>query len=845
MYDNEENNVLISGAKLANTESVYHAAFPAYRVFVFYHEVTSDVVEVRTDQTGGSAERTAGSASITLLNQFSKYILTTPDIVRVGQELAKINDRANELALSKSEEIKGQYGQLYEYINSLAASGNVEGLRMYLTVSGLNPDDFLVPIGPYGSNVEIVDREFMLAAIMEAGQAAINSGKNYFQPLYDESSDTTKNDILRKKMASKTKIVYDKDTSSTQYQPEVVFNYPFQKGDCIFHPNDPVRIAFRDPFDARVWYWKFSGFVDTWTENVGSNKESTITLNCTDVTKMARYTYTQLNTNMLDQMIKPDGTIDTNSKEANLLFFKELFAGLEIREILEILFFGVESVEKQIDNATKVFIAGLTDDQRMAYLLQNFEALKDDVDLQNSIFSTEDVHDIYLQAAVREAAQKIKKLELSSRIPSLKGLGVISHPSGIKFRRKSDKWGVHVYFYGEPDEYDKEIGEGIKDLKTWNEMIHHRVRKSDLDVMSMDGKGLDRYDNLWEWDMEKIITIIGTNERDMYPVGCGRVFFLTSATLRKKLGHDAVDRSFGGPSSMHSEFVDDLTYLYDLAENVEYCFYATPKGDVVFEMPFYDFDPEDFVEQKDITDYSFDTSEMINEYDSIFRQAYSGIYSQAELMNLTNMVFKITAAGTNFQVNDYSKTPTFDYLQQFTIENHEQYSSTNSCSDVGVCTLARSSPFLVKSVSAINTMDRKFAMITIPNLFPLLGVRCLSGGMLGFIDDYKVAQTYLGIQLNRVNSEARNLSVSTIPKFGLMVNRPIKWRERTYNANISRLADSIVWGSSCDTTISMNQIRGWTGEIDSETGRPIIKHFGGDRPFDLAKLLKGDDTDKK
>lgn len=68
MFGTDESGTWVSGAEISATEGVYRDAFPAYRVFIYYHEVTADVTEIRVNQAGGSAERSAGGVSLTLLN---------------------------------------------------------------------------------------------------------------------------------------------------------------------------------------------------------------------------------------------------------------------------------------------------------------------------------------------------------------------------------------------------------------------------------------------------------------------------------------------------------------------------------------------------------------------------------------------------------------------------------------------------------------------------------------------------------------------------------------------------------------------------------------------------------
>jgi len=841
----------IDGAKIATADAVYRDAFPAYRVFIYYHEITADVTEVRVNNAGGSAERTASSASITFLNPQDRYTVNTVDAMKIGAAAAKLNDRAI-LAPTGAQESQFQYDQLRNEVIGLAAAGNIGGLSAYLAVAGLKVEDFITSNTATGfslSNqqpVQLIDREAMIAGIMEAADLILQ-----WKPLPDFTGNdaflsSVKYSVMQRKLAAKTTIKYDLSSELLRKKTQTVFDYPLQKGDCIFHPMDPVRIAFRDPFDARMWYWRFSGFVDTWTESSGTNKESSITINCTDVTKMARYTYSQINTGILDDVILPNGNIDVGNTDNTILFYKELFAGFQIYEVLEILFFGVASLDGIIDIDTRVFIAGLSDTEAANYLLQKFGVTKEYVDLQNTIKNTEDIHDPALQKTIRDIMFDVKYKDSLGRLPTLKNVGIISLPNKVSFRRKSAARGVNIYVYGETDDINLPGAEHIKGLKEWNEVIHHRVRRSDLDTMSVEGDGLSKFPQVTEWDMDKIITVIGTNEQGLYPVGSGRVFYLTSSGLTKRLGNNAIDRGWGGDGSMHSEFVDNLSFIYNMAENIEYCFYATPKGDVVFEMPFYDFDAEDFEDPSGTENSTFDSySELVSVYDQLFREAYSGVYNEADLGNMTNLMFKATSAGSNYVVLDYFNTPVFNYLEQFTIEGFEQYGYTNSNSDLGVYTVARCSPHLVPGLVSMDGMDRKYARVMLPEMIKMLGLRVLTGTMLGFITDYSIARNYLALQLNKINGEARNLSVSTTPKFGLMVNRPLRWRTRTYSANIVNLSDSIVWNSSCETTVNMNQIRGWTGEVDDQTGRHVLKHFGGDRPFDLAKLLKGDDEDKQ
>jgi len=850
MFGTDESGTWVSGAEISATEGVYRDAFPAYRVFIYYHEVTADVTEIRVNQAGGSAERSAGGVSLTLLNPADRYILTRSDMAIIGAQAARINDRAYKVVLDAGYDVWRISSMMFEELQALASTGNIDALYTYIQSVGLKPEDFIT--NDADGNPMIADRETLVASVLDAGSQVAGG-----LPVWPYHSSYTgdvalggvKRSVLESKFTRRSELFYDKNSSLLTYEPKTVFDFPFQEGDCIFYPNDPVRIAWRDPFDARVWYWAFSGFIDAWTENAGTNKDSSITINCTDVTKMARYSYSQINTGLFDDLIfKKDATSQDTKNQNFILYFKELFKGFTIPEVLETLFFGVGSAISNIDIRTRFFVAKMSNDAAVQYIYDNFQG-STLAGLDQMVGKVKNNHDVNLQITLRQSIYNNKMLTVLDTLNQYDDLGIIKHPGGVSFRRKNDKHGVYVYYLGTPDIIDAQIGEEVPDLKTWNDIIHHRVQRSDLQTMAHDGKGAtipqDIQYNKAGSVMDVVITTIGTNVSGLYPVGCGRVFYFTSPRLQKWLGTNAIDNAMGGTGSMHSEFLDDLTLLYDLAENIEYCFYATPKGDVVFEMPFYDFDTIHFGDPKDLMDHNYDMFESLHDYESLFRDSYGGLYTDAELQELTNMTFKLQTTGTNYRVPDYTQDPVFNYLEQFAIESHETYSYSNSCSDSGVCTIARQSPKLIKGNSAFEGLDRRYAYVFQNELIPSLGIRLIQGGMLNFIDDYDTAQLYLAVFLNRVNAEAHNLSIPTIPKFGLMVNRPIRWKKRNYSACIASLQHSIVWNSSCDTTINMNQVRGWTGEVDTKTGQPLMKHFGGDRPFDIAKIVMGGSTGVK
>lgn len=779
---------------------IYRAAFPAYRVFIYGYEITEDVVEVRVNQSGGSAERMAGSCSITLLNKFDKYIINHSDMKAIGKS-------RNALKQEYDAKIKQAVD------NSIYAFESSAGLAKALADDEKAVVESLLSQGY--SEDQTVQMVAKLHEIEDStkGDLAVAWDDAYIPGWY-------KREILGKKMSYSQEVKEVQDTNLVRYKAETLFDYPMQEGDCIFHANDPVRIVFRDPFDPRVWHWRFAGFLDTFTENVSNNNESVLTLSCTDVSKMARYSLIHINTglqdiNLVEQELE-------NMSTVNISLYQDFLGNLTLFEILETVFYGSKSLQGVVKESTQSRIVNMSQEEIINYMFSNFK-----MDSEEATFG-----DIESWRSRAMDLMVSRKLDTLSGLLQGRELGAVSSPRGVKFRRKSDRFGVTAYFLGTPDSADLEIGSAIKDLGQWNEILHHRVRESDLTSMSVDG------DIYFSGDptIDNIIYTIGT-DLEHYPVGGGRVYCLLPANLGSNLGRNVMDKTLIQSISFHSTFRDRLSLIYDVAERIDFRFYATPKGDLVFEMPFYDFNPEFFATGNSIIDTGFDRSAVIQKYEDVFDQAYSGKYGDSA-QALTSLQIQTEAEGSNFDIIDYSKQPVFDYGKEFVIEQYDQYGYSNTSTDEGVITAYTCIQRTVSSNNSLQNENIHAAQKSVARgLIPTLGFRVGSGDPWGYVDTAEGAEAYSALSLNRVNAEARNLSINTSPKFGLMVNRPLFWRTRNYYANIVSLSDSIVWMGDCTTTINLNQVRGWTGDMDS-SGNPLHTHFGGNRAFNLAEFLQ-------
>jgi hypothetical protein len=806
---------------LANNaqEAVYRAAFPAYRVFIFGKEVSGDVAEVRVNHAGGSQDRSPGTCSITLVNPQDKYIIDHSDMIA----LSNSRDTLVSSLGQQIEDFKGSRSVL----STLYGSNNVAEYADLLKLASASTQRI---IGEQISAEETSVVEELYELLQKGGP------KDYLVEWSENLlySDWIKYEVVQDKAKFRVNASLQTVYSEYYYPEEeppafdVTYEYPYQEGDCIFHPNDPIRIAFRDPFDPRIWYWMFTGFVDSFTEDSGVNQESIVTVTGTDVSKVARYSLVQMNTGILDEEIrdvfKDIPAFQGSAAATRVIAWAEIFKGFSIFEILELLFFGLDSFKGALDATTDRFIANLGDAEAKTYLVQNTNKTQDAVDAMSLV-------------KVRETIKELRKGNKQNRFDGAH-VPPVSTPRGVSFKRKNSRYGTWAFFVGdEIDDSDLAIDGrhfSLGDLRELNEILHHRVKTGDLDDMAVEGTPLALASSM---DLERVITTIGT-DIETYPVGGGSVVYVAPSTLGTKLKNDLLDKTVANTVSLHSEFKDRLSFLYDLAERIEFCCYATPRGDMVFEMPFYDFDTWMFED----TDYHLSNNKISTKVKGVNqligqiedRTRTSG-YSLEDVWSMMELERHRELANEGFTLDQIDPLD-FNYLQHFTIEQHEQLGYSNSMNDQGMLTAYRAKPNPLASQETIKFEGLKYQYAPAPGLAPMLGFRIDDASAWEFTETEEAAKAFAALNLRRANANSRNIGLQIVPHFGLMVNRPLYWRKRNYMANIVSCQHSIVWNSSCDTAVNLNQVRGWTGSLDSEKLEEFA-HFGGDTPFNLARIV--------
>ena len=130
----------------------------------------------------------------------------------------------------------------------------------------------------------------------------------------------------------------------------------------------------------------------------------------------------------------------------------------------------------------------------------------------------------------------------------------------------------------------------------------------------------------------------------------------------------------------------------------------------------------------------------------------------------------------------------------------------------------------------------KYQFAYAPDLIPRLGIRVAQEDTWNNIDTLDAAYYYAKFAMNVANANCRNCGLQVIPRFGLMVNRPVYWKFRNQHANIISLDHSMVWQSEVMTQLSLNNIRAWNGMYDRESKPEFVKFAG--KQFNFLELLK-------
>lgn len=708
------------------TQGQVRLSFPSWKVFLFGCDVTEDVSSVVTNW---SDARSPASCEIVLSSVLDKYMCTVEDIFALYGDISVEDLSVNSafqleetlLAIASGEEAKTQFAQ--DNIDTFIRE------RLTKTVK----DD--------------VKRRVFNAKFGERF-------KNKTQPSVadglEEALTSLKGEAKSSALLKKTSI--HKFAALTGD----FLRFPFQVGQPIFHPNDAVRVFLRDPYRANDWYFAFTGFVSDWKETMDANGRRTVSIMAEDALRMFARSRVVTNWALYDV----DAVEDKEHDFAARTWYADNFSDLTLPEVLLSMTFGVAQAGPVAQSTLLVASNGKTD--RIAGI-NSFD---------------------YFHYGVND--KRTSKA-------SIDGIGVFNFEGSKLFEigPQANTTGFEdlLGFVGLPRLGSKDV-EHIETLGDWQRQIDHKVSVVIDDVISMCIPServnqalllLGASDDGEHTDIDLVMKEIGEHP-ELYPVDFGRLMVLMPSTLGPGTNRDILLRDLVNGIANQTEYITRLAVIYNIVQRIDFSFYATPRGDVVCEMPLYSFRPEDFGE---------------------------------------------------------------DYVDRYTFPLQDTISLDSHFSDSKVRTQFRMPFWTIANLTSTGNSDQLWQIpgtATLRSLVPAFGVRMETGDPWGFIHTREAAAYMANVRLMQLNADAWTQNISTSMHIGVGPNRPCHFEARDFIATVRSISNSIVWGQSGSVgqTLKLNYRRGWSGLMTSDGKRHVYESFGGraSQPLDYSLLFQ-------
>jgi hypothetical protein len=533
--------------------------FTEERNTVYYHNIrvyiagadvtpwlTSQVVINRADRDG------IGSATFNLSNQYRAFEITQNNVTAD----TKGNVTANIFRLTDPYLPEGRYSELAKFIvfsNKNSGSKNIKhAVSTYGPIQGVSANPSQVTPAKTGQSPNTAS--FLGAKLLNGGPAT-----------------------------------YTNPTDSATAR------YPFNVGSLVFHKYDPVRIFVQNPFsrgestsvtNAQVttsstgantanigaasgneststsanantsqWTCEFAGYIDVkpFTQNY-VNGESVISVSCQDIRVLMQQMRTQTNPAAsigianANNLLAGSGNSSIVAAKANAGFFNDLVApyspishilgGKTFIQSIKFLLFGVYNSSTQ-SNAAPTTTTGAG-----AASGSNSSVVNGPTPLTPTPASGQNVPNTPIVASSGQ-----------STTSNLGGVGRLTEGQTVKYDPSNPTAGSAA-------------------LEDWNNLINFGVDRRYLTYAEMLYIGSQTFDG-GEWAPDN-----------------QQVFFLLPYGSNSQ--SNLVEYNQDGGASQRVEWATRLELLQQVCKSIDYQFYVTGMGDVVFEFPMYDFFPLHF-----------------------------------------------------------------------------------------------------------------------------------------------------------------------------------------------------------------------------------------------------------
>lgn len=709
-------------------------SFPAWRIYVFGVDVTEYVTTCNLNWNDGRAPNTA---EFVLASERDRFVITSEDIAGMYQDIP-LDTLASDALEGDLDKVNPEVLNRVDQALREQASRTIQDDLKRLVVTA-----------------KIIEREPRQTTHSAAHGLELPASVAVIDAISVRQSAQD---------AAKAKAKEERKTSIQEFAELTgdFLRFPFQVGSCIFHTGDPVTIFWRDPFDPQQWYFGGRGYVSDWKEAVDVNGKRSVTIVVEDILRLFKLARVSVNPGIFDASIVGHPKYDWLFRT----FRTDGFSGFTLPDLLFSMVFGIDSASPQA---------------RARFGESHLSQMKDAPPVTQFYYGAHG-----------------KKVQYS---PPLTGIGNfnISDSRVFEMGPGDPVLGTSENVVGGQAFEHLNTTTSVA-LETWQRRIDHVIPRTILDVLTMarhitqeDGTsvvpsdveaslrktfGSPQNDDLLDPDL--VMKTIGESPQD-FPIDGARVFMLIPSSLGPGLNRDILTNELLDSIALNTEFTSRLQILYNTLQRIDFSLYATPRGDVVCEMPLYSFRPEDFGVYADR--YKFPKRDVVN-FESVF-------------------------------------------------------------SDEKIKTQFLVSPNIVKnwpSIGQFKTAGYPPATITRHALVPAFGIRQETAEPWGFIATADAAAYYAHLKLTQLNADAWQQQISTVVHLGVGPNRPCLFEPRDCIATIRSITNSITWGQggSVGQTLRVNYRRGWSGLLTKEAfnGKRlhVYESFGGraSEPLDYS-----------
>lgn len=808
-----------SGALKTNEGNTIRNFFPSYRVFIEGTEVTNLVTSVRPNWSPANPH----SVTIELANPNQIMTLTAVDMCIIAAYRNSV---------------------LQTILSAIFATG-ATGVSIP-PADNVNASSQLLPAGTI-LPLQTLDSTAFSQVAQANGALTFppySQGNAPIMPPMTAALNNLKTTILVPKLQT----TYQQSTiqiDGSSLPSEIFFKYPMVQGKWIWHFSDRVRVAFRDVVDPTVWYWMHAGTITDTNERENEDQQSVITITSEGVLKDLRNARIQ---NATGTFLSAD-TLSTGafsapsaaSSQESAFTTQQLsqittspvssfLQNMTLTSIVETLLFGSTSAANSLSQSVTASLSN-----------QSPAVIAETLGIPSS-----------------DGSGTATASDITAYENSVRGLNV---SAAGNFKMASQNQGTDVYILGSMGAFDAASGCTQTTLPLWQAVIDHQVSPDDVSFMargstvltgatsntsgapvgqaqsnqstqqsvtlpgssntpaSESGAVSDTYNQI-----QQVITKIGSDP-DTYPIE-QYVRMLLPAQLTSLIQRAVLDRDLTHTVGTVSEFYDRLSLLHQVTDRLEFVLYDTPKGDIIIEMPLYDFEPRHWSSNGSLTSPLAESLAAVTPLPN--EQAFP------ELVNVQAALSEINAATTD--------TTSFDL--NYRIFPWEQISIDLTASDQDVKTVWSTVPRWTQADASDNSQStRQQVVVALPNLIPLYGFRYEQGGQESLITTQAAAQVYCNLMLNKTNADTMSARVPCAPNWRAWLNRPVLVDSRNFLGVTKSISHSIVWQSDCSTEYGFWHFKFWDGRFTTDAAGNacyLFAPFGGvnSQPFNYSYLLQ-------